>query len=94
MTGAIPLKRQRRLRKSPAIRDLVRETSVSVDNLIQPIFVEEDIAEFVDIPSMPGVRRVPEQFLAREITQVAEDGVKAVILFGISHSKDGDGSDT
>lgn len=94
MDTAFPIKRQRRLRNTPATRALVRETSLSDNNLIYPIFVEEEISEFVEIASMPGVRRVPEQFLAREINEVAKDGVKAVMLFGISHHKDHDGSDT
>lgn len=72
----------------------MRETCLSADDLIAPIFVEEEADDFTPIPSMPGISRVPEHALAREITEIARDGVKAVMLFGISHHKDADGTDT
>ncbi|MEE7493470.1 porphobilinogen synthase [Methylobacterium oryzae] len=94
MTAGFPQRRQRRLRRSPIARRLVRETCLSADDLIAPIFVEEEADDFTPIPSMPGISRVPEHALAREITEIARDGVKAVMLFGISHHKDADGTDT
>ncbi len=89
-----PTTRHRRLRRSPALRALVRENRLQADDLILPIFVEEGVDEAVPIASMPGVSRIPERRLAAEIEAIARDGVRAVLLFGISHGKDATGSDT
>jgi porphobilinogen synthase len=89
-----PTTRHRRLRRTPQLRALVRENRLHADDLILPIFVEEDIDAAVPITSMPGVSRIPERHLAREIEAIARDGVRSVLLFGISHRKDADGSDT
>ena len=89
-----PTTRHRRLRRTPALRALVRESRLHADDLILPIFVEEGISEPVPISSMPGVARIPERGLAREIEAIARDGVRSVLLFGISHNKDATGSDT
>ena len=89
-----PTTRLRRLRRTDALRSLVRETSVSAHDLILPIFVEEEIDAPVPIAEMPGVSRIPEAKLAREIEAIARDGVCAVMLFGISHHKDASGTDT
>jgi len=89
-----PTTRLRRLRRTDALRSLVRETSVTAHDLILPIFVEEGVDSPVPIAEMPGVSRIPQAQLAREIEAIARDGVRAVMLFGISHHKDGTGSDT
>ena len=89
-----PITRHRRLRRTPQLRALVRESRLQAEDLILPIFVDEGVDEAVPIPSMPGVSRVPEKGLAREIEALARDGVRSVLLFGISHHKDADGSDT
>jgi porphobilinogen synthase len=89
-----PKTRMRRLRQSPQLRQMVRETSLSSHHLIYPLFVEEGIDQPVPIATMPGLSRVPEQDLAEEIRSIAEDGVTAVMLFGVSHQKDGEGSDS
>ena len=94
MSGGFPLVRPRRLRKSPSFRTLFQETELSVDDLILPIFVEEDVTDFAEITSMPGVNRIPESKLASEIERYARAGIRAVMTFGISHHKDGIGSDT
>jgi porphobilinogen synthase len=86
--------RFRRLRRTPVLRDLVRETRVSADDLILPIFVEENITVVQPIASMPGVVRYPESMLAEVVGDAWRAGVKAVILFGVSHHKDDCGSDT
>ncbi|MGH1470278.1 MAG: porphobilinogen synthase [Cellvibrionaceae bacterium] len=86
--------RFRRLRKTPAIRDLVRETHVSTDDLILPIFVEEGINESLELSTMPGVFRYPESELPDVIRRVWSKGIKAVMLFGVSHHKDSIGSDS
>ena len=94
MTHAFPIARPRRLRRTEALRSLLRETHVTADDLIYPMFVEEEIDAPQPIPSMPGVERIPECRFAEEVAKVAADGVKAILLFGVSHHKDGTGSDT
>jgi len=76
------------------MRDLFRETQLSLDDLIHPIFVEEHVSDFQPIVSMPGINRVPESMLAQEVEILAAAGIKAVLLFGVSHNKDDVGSDT
>lgn len=90
---AFPVTRLRRLRRTEALRDLVRETRVTVNDLIYPIFVEEEIDTPVPIASMPGVSRIPERDLEREVEAIARDGIKALLVFGVSHHKDASGSD-
>ncbi len=90
---AFPATRLRRLRGTEALRGLVCETRVTMDDLIYPIFVEEAIDAPVPISSMPGVSRIPERDLERAVAAIARDGVKALMLFGISHRKDDTGSD-
>ena len=90
---SFPATRLRRLRRSPALRALVRETVLTPADLIQPIFVEEGIHDPQPVASMPGVHRIPERELEREIESLAADGVKSVMLFGVSHHKNPSGSD-
>ncbi|MGI4952854.1 MAG: porphobilinogen synthase [Janthinobacterium lividum] len=89
-----PTTRMRRLRRTAPLRALLRETRVTPEDLILPIFVEEGVDEAVAVESMPGVSRVPEKHLARTIEAIARDGVRSVMLFGISHTKDAAGLDT
>jgi porphobilinogen synthase len=93
MAPQFPTTRLRRLRQSDALRGLVRETTVTANDLIQPIFIEEDIDDPLPIAEMPGVSRIPERKLERTVEGLARDGVKALMLFGISHHKDAAGSD-
>ena len=86
--------RHRRLRRTSTLRAMVRESRLNANDLILPLFVEEGIDTPVPIATMPGVSRIPEAHLAREMEAIARDGVRAVLLFGISHHKDGTGSDT
>ena len=88
-----PVTRLRRLRRTEALRGLIRETTVTPADLIYPIFVDEGIDTAMPIPAMPGVSRIPERRLSHEIEAMARDGVRAVMLFGISHNKDATGSD-
>ncbi|MGE4352052.1 MAG: porphobilinogen synthase [Bdellovibrionales bacterium] len=92
-SASFPAMRLRRLRQSNTMRDLVRETNLSMNDLIYPIFVEEGADTPPPIPSMPGQYRIPEKGLAEEIKAIADDGVKAVMLFGVSNHKDATGSD-
>lgn len=93
-SASFPEFRLRRLRQSEALRSLVRETRVTMDDLIYPVFVDEGIDTPQPVSSMPGVSRVPEKKLEAEIKAIAADGVKAVMLFGVSHHKDGTGSNS
>lgn len=86
--------RFRRLRRTPVLRQLVRENQLSMDDFILPLFVEEGIEEPVAIDSMPGVVRYPESQLAEAVQRAWSKGIKAVILFGVSTHKDSCGSDT
>ena len=86
--------RFRRLRRTSVLRDLVRQVKLSADDFILPLFIEEGITEAVPIASMPGVSRIPESELAQRVQQVWDSGIKAVILFGVSHHKDDIGSDS
>ncbi|HOY22075.1 MAG TPA: porphobilinogen synthase [Cellvibrio sp.] len=86
--------RFRRLRRTTALRSLVRETHLQMTDFILPIFVEEGITEPVAIKSMPDVYRYPESQLAYVVTRAWNKGIRAVILFGVSTHKDEVGSDT
>jgi porphobilinogen synthase len=87
-----PATRLRRLRRTDALRGLVRETELSPSHLIQPLFVVagEDIRE--EVPSMPGIERFSISGLVEEADEVVAAGVGAVLLFGIPAAKDESGS--
>ncbi|WP_025821455.1 porphobilinogen synthase [Shewanella marina] len=89
-----PFKRMRRMRTSANMRDLVREHEFKLADLIHPIFIEETLTEAVPITTMPGIDRIPESMLADEVTELYRLGVRYVMPFGISHTKDEIGSDT
>jgi len=82
----------RRLRRTPIIRDLVREVTVSRSDLIQPLFVEEGLNKNAPISSMPGQTRFSLSLLEKEAVALKERGVRSVLLFGIPSLKDDDGS--
>ena len=86
--------RFRRLRRTTALRSLVRETHLQMTDFILPIFVEEGINEPVAIKTMPDVYRYPESQLADVVTRAWHKGIRAVLLFGVSTHKDEMGSDT
>lgn len=85
--------RLRRLRNNSGIRNLVRETDLSVRNLVYPIFVEEGGSDYTPISSMPGISRIPEKYIDREMEEIARLGIGAVMLFGVSRHKDAIGTD-
>jgi porphobilinogen synthase len=87
-----PVQRPRRLRSTPAIRDLVAETNVTVSDLIAPLFVREGIGEQVEIRSLQGVHQHTRESLRREVADLASMGVKAIMLFGVPAVKDAEGS--
>jgi len=92
--SSFPATRLRRLRKTPALRDFFQETTLSLQDLVLPIFVEEGATDFGEIGAMPGIRRIPEKALAEEATRLARLGIRALMIFGISCNKDDTGSDT
>ena len=87
--SAFPTTRLRRLRRSGALRDLVRETTLSLDDLVQPLFVAPDA-----LPNerLPALSRLSVDGAVRECEDLLRAGVKAVILFGIPEEKDDEGS--
>jgi porphobilinogen synthase len=87
-----PLVRMRRLRRSEALRRMVRETRLSADNLIQPLFVVPGQGVRKPVTSMPGVAQLSVDNTVREAEKAAKAGVPAVILFGIPDQKDAEGS--
>ena len=78
-----PAQRPRRLRRSAALRRLVAETRLSVDDLVAPLFVREGIDEPQPIASLPGVVQHTRESLRKEVAELADLGVPAVILFGV-----------
>lgn len=83
-----PTVRHRRLRNSAAIRNLVRETYVSVQDLIYPIFVAEGEQLKEEIPSMPGVYHFSIDQLEAEILEISQLGIQAILVFGVPKDKD------
>jgi len=81
-------KRHRRLRKNSLMRDLVRETTVSVNDFIQPLFVKENLEQKEEVASMPGVFQFALTDLLEEVGSCVQLGIKAFILFGIPAEKD------
>ena len=86
-------KRFRRLRINPAIREMVRETSVCASDFIYPLFIVEGKSIKKEISSMPGVFQMSLDEILKECEIVRNLGIKAVILFGIPSLKDSVGSD-
>ena len=86
-------KRFRRLRLNSAIRDMIRENTLCVDDFIYPLFVVEGQGAREEIPSMPGVFNFSVDELLKECDELVDLGIKAVILFGIPSLKDSIGSD-
>jgi porphobilinogen synthase len=89
---SFPARRLRRLRRTPALRRLVSEVRLSVDDLVAPLFVREGIDEPVQVPSLPGVVQHTRDSLRKEVRELAELGIPAVILFGVPATKDAEGS--
>ena len=88
-----PTVRMRRTRQNEKLRSLVRETHLSVDQLIYPMFVAEDISEPRPVSSMPGIVNWPLEYIGREAERIATLGIPAVLLFGLPAAKDSVGSE-
>lgn len=87
-----PQQRLRRLRRTPALRRLVAETRLGVDDLIAPLFVREGIDAPHPISSLPGVVQHTRRSLREEVARLRDLGIGAVILFGVPEAKDAHGS--
>lgn len=87
-----PTVRLRRLRRSPAIRDILQETRLSVKDLICPIFVKEGIEKPQTVESMPAIQRIPISKLINNIEAITDLGIRAILLFGIPLRKDDNAS--
>ena len=87
-----PFKRHRRLRSSPALRGLIRETELQTSHLVYPLFVEAGLRGRQPISSMPGQDRVGLDALAAEGKALGELSIPAVLLFGLPATKDERGS--
>jgi porphobilinogen synthase len=85
---AFPATRLRRMRKTGALRGLVRETDLSVEHLVYPLFVTHGSDRREPIASMPGIERLTISHLAEEAREIASLGIPAVLLFGIPADKD------
>ena len=83
----------RRLRLKRNLRDLVRETDITTDDLVMPIFIKEGMSGKNEVSSMPGIFQFGEDIFLDEIEELIELGIKAVLLFGIPLLKDSCGSD-
>src|SRR6184192_3820404 len=90
---AFPARRMRRLRRTTALRRLVAETRLTVDDLVAPLFVREGIEMPAPVPSLPGVVQHTRESLRKEVRELADLGLPAVILFGVPANKDPQGSE-
>lgn len=87
-----PPVRMRRLRRTPALRDMTTNVRIHPSNLVYPMFVEENAKAPVPIKSMPGYSRLSLENVTDEARKTLEQGVKAVLLFGIPSKRDETGS--
>jgi porphobilinogen synthase len=88
-----PVARPRRLRRTEALRRMVRETRLSVDALIYPVFVVPGADVQEEISSMPGVYHQSVDRVVEDAREVADLGIPAMLLFGLPHTKDWEGSE-
>lgn len=84
--------RPRRLRRTPALRDMVSETRLSRRDLVQPLFVVDRAGDAGPVPSMPGIARLTVEGLPASVERLLERGIRGTILFGVPGSKDAVGS--
>jgi porphobilinogen synthase len=80
--------RPRRWRRTAALRDLVRETTLAPDDLVYPLFVQQGRGERVAVASMPGVDQLSVDALAGEARELLSLGIRAALLFGLPEAKD------
>ena len=92
MNAGYPVVRPRRLRRTPALRRLVAETSLDPSDLVLPVFIKEGLDEPQAISSMPGVVQHTRDSLRKAAAEAAGAGVGGLIVFGVPAAKDGRGS--
>src|SRR5436309_5574269 len=80
--------RPRRLRRSPALRNLVRETHLTIHDFVLPLFVSEKLDQRRPVASMPGVFQLPVKEVVDEARRAQDLGLQAILLFGIPTRKD------
>ena len=90
--GKFPAYRPRRMRDGELARQMIRETTLSADDFIYPLFVEPGQGRRDEVPSMPGVYQVSLDMLMPEIQELLDCGVHYVLLFGLPAAKDEIGS--
>ncbi len=88
-----PQSRPRRMRRTAALRSLIRETELSPWHLVAPVFVKEGIDEPVPIESMPGQLQQTLESLRKEAREIAARAIPAVLIFGVPTRKDSEGSE-
>src|SRR5580700_4159443 len=84
--------RLRRLRRTEAIREMLRETRVHASNLMAPVFVRDGAGVVEPVEAMPGINRYSTDTVSDYVGRLVDQGVKSVLLFGIPGSKDESGS--
>ena len=87
-SAGFPVVRLRRLRRTPAIRDLLQETHLSVKDLVYPIFIQAGLSKREAVRSMPGIEKIPPTEITEEVRSVSELGIRGIILFGIPLRRD------
>jgi porphobilinogen synthase len=87
-----PTTRMRRTRQNDTLRNMVREISLHVEQLIYPLFIAENIDDPQEISSMPGIKQWPLEYVGQEANRILKLGIPAVLLFGIPSEKDEVGS--
>jgi porphobilinogen synthase len=87
-----PTVRPRRLRATPALRALVRETSLAPSDLVYPMFFHAGLSEPKAIKTMPGIFQLPVSHAGAQAKELVRRGIKAAILFGLPKTKDATGS--
>ncbi|MFD1362910.1 porphobilinogen synthase [Lentibacillus salinarum] len=92
MTHEWEFKRHRRLRSSAAMRSLVRESHLQMDDFIYPLFIIEGNNIKNEVPSMPGVYQISLDYVKEEMAELQSLGIKAVMLFGVPNEKDEQGT--
>jgi porphobilinogen synthase len=87
-----PQTRLRRLRRTPVLRDLVRETRLDPGDFVLPLYIQDGLDGRMELPTMPGVQRLSISACVQEAGEAVALGIPAVILFGIPSHKDEEGS--
>lgn len=92
MVSNLHFRRHRRLRSSAAIRSIVRETNLQLEDFIYPLFVVEGESVKKEVPSMPGVYQLSLDQLEGEMGEITKLGIQGVLLFGVPNEKDEEGT--